>query len=80
MDIIFTDYSEESISDRNISKEVIKDALLNPEEIVKAKKENRMIAHKMVGDKLLRVVFEANKKAYIVVTAYYTHPERYMKK
>ena len=80
MEINFTDYSEESISDRKINKEAIKDALLNPEEIVKTKKENRKIAHKMIGNKLLRVVFETDKKAYIVVTAYYTHPERYMKK
>lgn len=79
MDIIYTDYAEDSISDRNIDKDIIEDALLNPYEIVEGK-ENRKIAHKIIGNKLLRVIFEIGLKAYIVVTAYYTEPKRYLGK
>ena len=43
-------------------------------------KKGRKIAHKMFGDKLLRVVFDAEANAYIVITAYYTKPKRYLEK
>jgi len=59
MDIIYTDYAEDSISDRKIDKEIIEDTLLNPDEIIEGKK-NRKIAHKIIGEKLLRVIFETN--------------------
>ncbi len=78
MKILYTDYAEDSISDRKIGKEIIENALRNPDEIVEGKK-NRKIAHKIVGTKLLRVVFETNEKTYIVITAYYAEPKRYMK-
>ena len=79
MEIVYTEYAEESIADRNISKSIIENTLKNPEEVVEGK-ENRKIAHKVIGNKLLRVIFETNKKAYIIITAYYTQPLRYMKK
>ena len=78
MKIIYPDYSEESISDRKISKKLVEDALLNPDEVIESKK-GRKIAHKVIGHRLLRVVYKESKKAYIVVTAYYTEPKRYMK-
>ncbi|MBI2043303.1 DUF4258 domain-containing protein [Candidatus Pacearchaeota archaeon] len=80
MKIIYTDYAEDTIKDRKFSKEIIEDALKNPDEIVKGKR-NRKIAHKIIKNKLLRVVFEENEnaKTYIVITAYYAGPKRYMK-
>ncbi len=79
MEIIYTDYAEDSISDRKIDKELIEDAILNPDEIIEGKK-NRKIAHKIIRNKLLRVVFEVSQKAYIVITVYYAEPKRYFKK
>jgi hypothetical protein len=77
--IIYTGYAEETLKVREISKGEVEFALLNPEEIVEGK-EARKIAHKMSGNKfLLRVVFETHVKTYIVITAYYSKPERYMK-
>lgn len=78
MKISYTDYAEDSISDREINKEIIENALKNPDEIVEGKK-NRKIAHKIIGSKLLRVVFETDEKTYIAITSYYTEPKRYMK-
>ena len=80
MKIVYTDYAEESLTDRKISKKLIEDSLKNPDEIVEGKK-NRKIAHKIIGNKLLRIVFEdeENTKTYIVITVYYTKPRRYIK-
>jgi len=78
MEITYTSYAEDTINDRKISKEIIEDALKNPDEIIKGRK-GRKIAHKIIGNKLLRVIYEENKKAYIVVTCYYTEPRRYIK-
>ena len=78
MKIIYTDYAEETINDRKISKELVENALKNPDEIVEGKK-NRKIAHKVINAKLLRMVFETGKKVYIAITAYYAQPKRYIK-
>lgn len=79
MEIKYTDYSESSLTDRKISKEIIKESLNKPDEIVEGK-NGRKIAHKVIKNKLLRVIFEKqNAKTYIVITAYYTHPRRYIK-
>jgi hypothetical protein len=78
--IYYTGYAEDTILDRDISKKEIEEVLLNPDEITLGKKD-RKIAHKILSNnKFLRVIFEDHKKAYIVITAYYTKLERYMKK
>ena len=79
MNILYTKYAEKAAKVREISKDEVEVALLNPEEIAEGK-EGRKIAHKIFGNKLLRVIFEAEANAYIVITAYYTKPERYMGK
>lgn len=79
MKILYTDYAEDSISDRKISKEIIENAMKSPDEIVEGKK-GRKVAHKIIGTKLLRVVFERDEKTYIVITSYYAEPKRYFRK
>ena len=79
MKILYTAYAEEALRDREISKEKIELTLINPEKVVDGKKD-RKIAHRIFGDKLLRVIFETVEKAYIVITAYYAKPERYIRK
>jgi len=80
MEIKYTAYAEENaVKDRGISKRVIEDALQNPDDVMEGKK-GRKIAHKLVKQKLLRVVYEEEAKTYIVVTAYYTSPQRYTKR
>lgn len=78
MNIIYTDYAEDTLKDRKIDKNIIEDAIKNPDEVVEGKNK-RKIAHKIIGNKLLRVIYETDKKAYIVITCYYTKPERYLK-
>ena len=78
LEINYTNYSEETLADRKIKKTIIEAALFNPDEVFDGR-TGRKIAHKLVGDKLLRVIYEFDNKAYIVITAYYTKPERYTK-
>ena len=77
MKILYTEYAEDTLLERDFRKEMIEDAILHPDEVVPGKK-GRKIAHKKVGARLLRVVFEEEEKAYIVITAYYAEPGRYM--
>ncbi|MDP1694324.1 MAG: DUF4258 domain-containing protein [Candidatus Woesearchaeota archaeon] len=77
MKITYTDYAEETLLDRKIDKKDVEDAILHPTEVIDGKKD-RKIAHKLFGEKLLRVIFEIDDiKTYIVITAYFTHPARY---
>lgn len=79
MKILYTDYAEDTIIDRKLDKQVIEDVILNPDEVVEGKKK-RLIAHKIIGEKLLRVIYETEGKTYIVVTAYFADIERYFGK
>jgi hypothetical protein len=79
MNIVYTHYAQNTIKDREIDKQKILQTIFEYDEIVRGK-EGRLIAQKLFENKLLRVIFEVHKKTYIVITAYYTNPERYMKK
>ena len=78
MDILYTEYAKQTIVERNIEKEKIETTIFNPDETIQGKNE-RKIAHKIFQNKLLRVIYETYTNTYIVITAYYTKPERYMK-
>ena len=72
----YTDHAEENLAERKIDKKLVEESIKNPDEIITGK-FGRKIAHKLVGDKLLRVIYEEQDNVYIVVTAYYTKPGRY---
>ena len=78
MNVSYTEYAENTIKDRIISKKMIEEAFKKPDEIVKGKK-GRKIIHKLIKDKLLRIVYEPQASTYLVITAYYAKPGRYMK-
>ncbi len=77
-EITYTEYAEWKLADRKIDKSFVELTMQNPEKILPARNPNRQIAQKIINNKLLRVVFEKeSENVYIVVTAYYTKPERY---
>lgn len=78
MEIEYTEYAENTLLDRKISKELIEKSLKEPDEIIEGKNK-RKIAQKIINNKLLRVIFEIKGKAYIIITAYYSDPKRYIK-
>ena len=80
MGFVFTHHALGSIAENQLTKSLVEDALKRPDEIIDGHK-GRKIAHKRVGTKLLRVVFqEYPDNVYIVITAYIAKPERYEKK
>ena len=78
MKIIYTDYAEAALRERQINKRDIEKVLLVPEETLEGDKE-RKIAQRIINTKLLRVVYEFETNTYIVITAYLTEPRRYRK-
>ncbi len=77
MDIIYSNHAREKIDERIISKTIIENALKHPDTIINSKAGTR-IAHKLIRDRLLRIIYRVEKKRYVVITVYYAHPERYV--
>jgi len=75
---VYLKHARKNIRERKFKEEIVEDAILNPDEILHSKK-GREIAYKIIGHRLLRVIYKKHKKAYTVLTAYYTKPERYTK-
>lgn len=61
---------------RAISKEFIENALNNPDEILK--KNDIKIVHKIIGEKLLRIIYRETDDSIIIISAYITNKERYL--
>ncbi len=76
MQIAYTNHAEEKIAERKIPKATIEDALKNPDAVVTGTL-GRKIAHKLIKDKLLRIVYEQAGREYIIITVYFTEPDRY---
>ena len=74
----YTDHAEENIKERKLNKKIIENILKHPNKIAEGR-FGRKIAQKIVGEKLLRIIYEENDNVYIIVTAYYTKSERYSK-
>lgn len=76
MNFIYPFHAKENIMGRKIGERLVEDTILFPDKLMNSKK-GRMIAQKLIENRLLRVIFKKTEKAYIVITAYYTRPERY---
>ena len=76
MKIEYTDYADMKIQKRNLDKSYIENVLNKPDKILEVK-DGRKIAQKVLGKYVLRVVFEIQGNEYKVITAYYSHQERY---
>ena len=76
MDIIFTKHAEEKLQERKISRELVI-SCVNASDYVVDSKHGSKIMHKLINDKLLRVVCSFQSDDCIVITQYYTKPQRY---
>ncbi|MCD6246842.1 MAG: DUF4258 domain-containing protein [Candidatus Diapherotrites archaeon] len=79
MKIVYTFHAKEKMVERNISKKIVKNALKNPDTIIETRC-GRLIAHKQIKGKLLRIVYNEENKVYLIITAYFTEPKRYGEK
>jgi len=77
--IIIPLYAKARISRYNLTEDLVKDALRNPDEIVKGY-EGMLIAHKLINEHVLRVVYLKVKDDLKVITVYPARKERYFRK
>lgn len=74
-DWIWTDHIESQIAERELSRELVETVINTPDEIIPGK-YGRLIYHKIVNDRLVRVVADGN----VLITVYITSKiQRYMK-
>ena len=76
MKIEYTPHADFNINERKLNKKLIESIIKNPDKVVESKYE-RKIAQKIVGDKLIRVVYRKESGKIVVITAYPCKPERY---
>ncbi len=57
MEFDYTDHAEENIEERKLSRKLIEDVVRNPEKVVEGR-FGRKTAQRIIGDKLLRVIYE----------------------
>jgi len=73
-DWIWTDHIEYQITERELSRELVETVINTPDEIIPGK-YGRLIYHKIVNDRLVRVVADGN----VLITVYITSKiQRYM--
>ena len=71
MPIKFTKHALQQMQNRNIKKEEVLETINNPEKLGKNSSKN-LIAQRVFGDKLLRVIYRIEEKDKIIITAYKT--------
>lgn len=79
MEIIIPNYAKERIKTYSLTEELVKDAIRNPDEIVKGY-EGRLIAHKLLNEHILRVVYLKMEGSVKIITIYPAKKERYWRK
>ncbi len=76
MNVIFTKHAEEKLQERKISRDLVISCVNAPDYVVDSK-FGRKIMHKLINNKLLRIVCSFHSDDCIVITQYYTKPQRY---
>ena len=72
MDIQFIPHALERMKERGISKEMVKETILNPDSVSEGY-SGRKVAQKRLNGKMIRVIYEETHGGVIVViTAYIT--------
>jgi hypothetical protein len=68
--VIFTRHAIDRLRGRGISEEIVKEVLTDPDRIDLG--DERPVAQKLVNGKLIRVIYEEERDAIVVVSAYRT--------
>ena len=76
MKILLITHAKNRMRAYDITETQLIDALEKPDSITKGHSE-RLIAQKRINGKILRVVFEQDNEAIVVVTAYKARAKRY---
>jgi len=79
VNIVISNHAKERIKVYNLTEKVVIEAINNPDEVVEGY-DGTVIAHKLLNEHLLRVVYIKEKNGFKVITAYSAKKERYYKK
>ena len=77
MKVIISKHAKERIETYKLTEELVKNALKNPDEIVEGY-EGQKIAHKLINNHLLRIIYIKDNKNTKVITVYPAKKERYL--
>jgi uncharacterized DUF497 family protein len=69
--IIFIQHASDRLKERGISPEAIEETIRNPD-YLDFGDEKRRVAQKLISGKLLRVIYEDEKDAIVIISAYST--------
>ncbi|NJE08907.1 DUF4258 domain-containing protein [Thermococcus sp. M39] len=69
--IVFIPHALERMKERGISKELVVEALANPDKVGEGY-FGRKVAQKVIDGKLIRVIYEEHEDSIIVITVYIT--------
>ncbi|HOI70612.1 MAG TPA: DUF4258 domain-containing protein [Methanothrix sp.] len=76
--IIFIQHASDRLKERGISPEAIEETIRNPD-YLDFGDEKRRVAQKLMSGKLLRVIYEDEKDAIVIISAYSTSKiEKYL--
>ena len=76
VDILYLAHAIERVRVWNLSIEMVMEALLTPEEVLKGHR-SRYIAHRRYDDHILRAVYEYEGEMPVLVTVYFPYAQRY---
>ena len=79
VDIIISKHAKERIKTYNLTEKIVIEAIRNPDEIIEGYLET-IIAHKLLNEHLLRVVYTKEKDKIRVITVYPAKKERYLRR
>ena len=79
MDIIISKHAKGRIKTYNSTEKFVIDAIKNPDEIIEGYSET-IIAHKLLNEHVLRIVYAKEKDKIKVITVYPAKKERYYRK
>ena len=79
MDIIISQHAKERIKTYNLTEKIVLDAIKNPDEIIEGY-SGTIIAHKLLNEHILRIVYAKEKDKIKVITVYPAKKERYGRK
>ena len=79
MNVIISKHAKERINTYNLTEKIVVESIKNPDEIVKGY-AGMLIAHKLINEYLLRIVYSKDNGKLKVITVYPAKKERYFKK
>ena len=71
-------HAKERIKTYNLTEKIVIDVIKNPDEIIEGYSET-IIAHKLLNEHVLRIVYAKEKDKIKVITVYPAKKERYSK-